>query len=122
MTMLDEGDRRKTKRFLVAEDAFAFINNTPFLIRNISHGGMKLQSVAFDDAPPEHMTLDIFLKSENFYLQDIPVRLIRLQKNFAMTPFTSIQVKCFGLQFGELTEQQKTRLDYFISRSTTGEA
>jgi hypothetical protein len=25
------------------------------------------------------------------------------------------QFRCFGLQFGELTEQQKTRIDYFIS-------
>ena len=106
----------------MTEGAFAFINNTPFSIRNISEGGMQLQSVVFDDSPPDEMLLDIFLKKDNFYLQNIPVRLVRFQKNNAASPFSSVQVKCFGLQFGELTEQQKTRLDYFIAHSATGEA
>jgi hypothetical protein len=106
----------------VTEDAFAFIHNTPFVIQNISEGGMKLKSVVFDEQPPDEMMLDIFLKDDNFYLQDIPVRLISFNRNKSLSPFGSAHTKYFGLQFGELTEQQKTRLDYFISRSSAGEA
>ncbi|MDD3618350.1 MAG: PilZ domain-containing protein [Desulfobulbaceae bacterium] len=115
-------ERRKDKRFEVCEGAFAFINNTPFVIRNISKGGLKLQSVVFDDVPPQDMALDIFLKNENFYLQDIPVRLVSIANNHPKTPFSSLRVKCLGLQFGELNQQQKTRLDYFITRSAVAGA
>jgi PilZ domain len=118
MNMAGDRERRQYPRFRVGDGAFAFINNVPFSIMNVSTGGMKLQSVLFDDVPPENMTLDIFLKNENFYLQDIPVRLVRVRKAFARTPFTTTQLRCFGLQFGELNEQQKTRLDYFISHSS----
>ncbi|GAB4341945.1 MAG: hypothetical protein Kow0089_16680 [Desulfobulbaceae bacterium] len=115
-------ERRRHARFRVSEGAFAFIGNVPFTIRNISEGGMKLESAVFDDAPAEEMVLDIFLQHENLYLQDIPVRLVRFQKSGPSTPFSSAHVLCFGLQFGELTQQQKTRLDYFISRSTFHQA
>lgn len=120
--MSDTIEKRKYCRFQVTEDAYAFINNTTFFIRNISEGGMQLQSVVFDDTPPDEMLLDIFLKKDNFYLQNIPVRLVRFQNNNAASSFSRVHVKCFGLQFGELTAQQKTRLDYFIAHSTTGEA
>ena len=120
--MAGDRERRRNPRFQVGEGAFAFINNIPFSIMNVSSGGMQLQSVLYDDAPPENLTLDIFLKNDNFYLQDIPVRLVRVKKAFARTPFTSTQLRCFGLQFGELTEQQKTRIDYFISHSSLIEA
>ena len=83
---------------------------------------MQLHSVVFDDSPLDEMLVDIFLNQDNFYLQNIPVRLVRIQKNKVTSPFSSVNIKCFALQFGELTQQQKTRLDYFIAHSMTGEA
>jgi hypothetical protein len=120
--MSGSSERRKCSRFKVTEGAFAFINNTPFTIRNISEGGMQLHSVLFDDSPLDEMLVDIFLKKDNFYLQNIPVHLVRIKKNSAASSFSGLHDKCFGLQFGELTQQQKTRLDYFIAHGTTGEA
>ncbi|MFZ5798172.1 MAG: PilZ domain-containing protein [Thermodesulfobacteriota bacterium] len=117
--MANENERRRNPRFQVGDGAFAFINNIPFAILNVSQGGMKIQSVLFDEVPPDRMTLDIFLRNENFYLQDIPVHLVRFRKNYARTPFSSAQLRCFGIQFGELTEQQKTRIDYFISQAAS---
>ena len=86
MNMAGDRERRQHPRFQVGEGAFAFINNIPFSILNVSAGGMKLQSALYDDVPPEHLTLDIFLKNENFYLQDIPVHLVRIKKAYARTP------------------------------------
>lgn len=120
--MSNNSERRMYARFQVIDGAFAFINNTPFTIQNISQGGMKLNSVVFDESPPDEIVLDIFLKDENFFLENIPVRLVRFQKNTSMSPFSTTHSKCFGLQFGELTQQQKTRLDHFIARSSSGQA
>jgi c-di-GMP-binding flagellar brake protein YcgR len=116
--MPDNNERRRSPRFQVSEGAFAFINNIPFAILNISSGGMQLQSALYDDVPPESMQIDIFLKNDNFFLQDIPVRLVRVRNAHPRTPFTTTQLRCFGIQFGELTEQQKTRIDYFLSHSS----
>ena len=120
--MTEKNERRLFTRFTVTDGAFAFIHNTPFIIQNISKGGMQLKSVVFDETLPDDILLDIFLKDDNFYLQNIPVRLVRFHKNSAFSPFSNTHVRFFGLQFGELTEQQKSRLDYFIARSTSGEA
>ena len=83
---------------------------------------MHLQTVAYEDSPSDDMVMDIFLKNDNFFLQNIPVRLVRFQKNISRSPFSNVHVKCFGLKFGELTSHQKIRLDAFIARSATREA
>lgn len=120
--MTDNQERRLFTRFEVTDESFAFIHNTPFIIQNISKGGVQLKSVVYDDIPPEEMMLDFFLKEENFYLQNIPVRLVRFHKKSSSLPFGNTHEGFFGLQFGELTQQQKSRLDYFIARSSSGEA
>ena len=117
-----EDERRQSRRFQVKEDAFAFIDNTPFTIQNISAGGLMLQSVVFDEAPSDNMTLDIFHKTKEIYLKDIPVRLISQIKSKAVTPFSAIQVKRFGVAFDKLDEKQRGMLDSLISSITVGEA
>lgn len=122
MYMSISKEKRNYPRFRVSDGAFAFINNVPFTIQNISEGGLQLQTVVFDDSPSDDMLMEIVLKNDNFYLQNIPVRLVRFQKNMSSSPFSNVHVKCFGLEFGELTPHQKIRLDSFIARSTTGQA
>ena len=119
--MSQNKEKRNYPRFRVSDGAFAFINNIPFTIQDISEGGLQLQSVAFDDSPSDDMYLDLFLNNDNFYLQNIPVRLVRFQKNISSSSFSNVHVTCFGLEFGELTPQQKIRLDSFLARSVTGE-
>lgn len=120
--MTETKERREHPRFRVTDGAFAFIDNILFSIHNISQCGIQLQSVVYDGTPTEEMLLDIFFKHDNFYLQDVPVRLVRFQKSSPSTPFSNAHVKCIGLQFGELTQQQKSRIDYFIAHNTTGES
>jgi len=115
-------ERRSSRRYLVQEGAFAFINNTPFTIQNISEGGMMLQSVVFDDTPDEHLVLDIFLKSEDLYLKNIPVRLVSHSKSRSTTPFSAIQVRLYGLAFENLDEEQRILLDTLISKDAEGQA
>lgn len=115
-------DRRSSRRYIVREGAFAFIDNTPFTIQNISEGGMLLQSVVFDDTPDEHLMLDIFLKREEIYLKNIPVRLISQLKSRSSTPFSAIQVRYYGLAFENLNEQQRDLLEFLLNNNTVGEA
>ncbi|NOX79772.1 MAG: PilZ domain-containing protein [Deltaproteobacteria bacterium] len=115
-------ERRRHKRFNVSENALAFINNAPCMIHDISEGGMMLQSVVLEDEPADTLKLDIFVGSDNFYLQDVPVHLVSRSRRQSAVPFSIVQVKCYGFQFGELTEQQKSRLDYFIARNTVADA
>ena len=60
MNSVDE--RRMFTRFKVGDGAFAFIDNTPFVIQNISKGGVQVKSVVYDGSPPEEMKLDIFFE------------------------------------------------------------
>jgi c-di-GMP-binding flagellar brake protein YcgR len=115
-------ERRQYARFQVGEGAYAFIDSIPFTIQDISMGGMKIQSVIFDDALPEDVRVDIFVNNADFYLRDIPVRLVCMLQNEATTPFTAIRVSSFGFEFGDLTGQQKKLVDDFITHNTVGEA
>ncbi len=115
-------ERRQHSRFQVRDGAYAFIDNIPFTIQDISEGGMKIQSVIFDDALPDDVRVDIFVNNADFYLRDVPVRLVSMLQSEATTPFTAIRVSRFGLEFGELTGQQKQLVDNFITHNTVAEA
>lgn len=121
MTLPTE-ERRQYPRFCVREGVYAFINNIPFTIQDISEGGMKLQSVVFDEAPLENLKVDIFVNNGKFYLKDVPVRLVSLLQDDTTTPFSTIYVRRFGFKFEDLTEQQKHLLDNLITYNTVGEA
>jgi hypothetical protein len=120
--ILQEEERRQYPRFRVREGAYAFINNIPFTIQDISEGGMKIQSVVFDEAPLENLKVDIFVSNGKFYLKDVPVRLVSLLQDDSTTPFSAIHVRRFGFEFDTLTEQQKHLLDDLITYNTVGEA
>jgi hypothetical protein len=119
---LTNEDRRQYPRFRVREGVYAFIDNIPFTIQDISEGGMKLQSVVFDEAPLENLKVDIFVNNGKFYLRDVPVRLVSLLQDESTTPFSAIHVKYFGFKFEDLTEQQKQLLDNLITYNTVGDA
>lgn len=115
-------ERRRYTRFHVREGAYAFIDSIPFTIQDISEGGMKIQSVIFDDEPPDDVEVDIFVNNGDFYLRNVPVHLVNLSQSEATTPFCAIRVCYFGFEFGELTRQQKQLVDNFITCNTVGEA
>lgn len=115
-------ERREFPRYRVCEGAYAFINNVPFTIQDISEGGMRLKSVIFDDTPHENLKLDIFVNNGKFYLRDVPVRLVSQLQDDSNTPFSTIYVRQFGVQFENLDELQKHLLQSMITYNTVGEA
>ncbi len=122
IVMSDEQERRKHKRYRVKNGALALIDNIPGTIVDISNSGLALNYTVFGKEPVENLRLDIFLSSDDFYLQDIPARLVvSKNKGGSQSTFGSIQVKRYGLQFGEMTEEQESNLRYFILHNTIAE-
>ena len=115
-------ERRQYPRFRVREGSYAFINNIPFTIQDISEGGMQLKSVVFDERPHDNLKVDIFISNSKFYIKGVPVRLINLLHDDSTTPFSAIYAKRFGFKFEELTEQQRNFLENLIANNTDGEA
>jgi len=117
-----QSERRSQKRFRVKEGALAFLGNTPGSIIDISEEGMAINYIVFEKEPHGQFRLDIFFGADDFYLADIPSELVSDVQSQPESPFSAVRVKRLGLRFGELNEEQKTNLKYFILHNTVSEA
>ncbi len=115
-------DRRSHKRFRVKEGALAFLDTVPGTIVDISEGGMAIHYVIFETEPERRFRLDIFFAADNFYLSDIPSELVSDVRSQPESQFSAVRVKRLGIRFGELDDEQKARLKYFILHNTVAEA
>ncbi len=115
-------DNRRHKRFRVREGALAFLGSVPGTITDISQGGMSVNYVVFEKDPDQMLRLDIFFSEGDFYLQDIPGRIVSDLDYPTEAPFSTVQVKRLGIQFGELTSEQEAGLKYFLLHNTISEA
>ena len=118
-------DRRQMKRFKVAEGAFAaLINHGNKLgqIKDISEKGLSFRYIDSQDEHPEARELKIVLGSGGLCLDRVPVKKVTDFEIKSEFSFSSIKMRRIGLEFGKLTQDQQTRLTYFIQNHTTGEA
>ncbi len=115
-------ERRRYKRYRVKEGALAFLGAVPGSISDISEGGLAVHYVVFEKQPEEDLQLDIFFGRDDFYLADLPGRKVSDADSSPDVTFSRIRVRRMGVQFGELTGEQKSRLKYFILHNTLGDA
>ncbi len=115
-------ERRRHKRYRVKEGALAFLGTVPGSISDISEGGLAVHYVVFEKQPDDDLQLDIFFGRDDFYLADIPGRKVSDADSPPDSSFSRIRVRRMGVQFGELTGEQRSRLRYFILHNTLGEA
>lgn len=99
----------------------AFIGTVPSSIVDISKGGMAVHYTLFETGPAKNLYLDLFQSSENFYLQHLPAEIVDDVQRTDGVPGGFIQVKRLSLRFGELTNNQRTQLNYFILHSKLSE-
>ena len=116
-------EQREYKRFRVPKNAFAALG--PDYIKvgqiiNISMGGLAFRYLGSEE-PSNASELDIFLARRAFYLYKLPFETVRDFVTNEM-PFSSINMKVCGLQFGGLTDEQKSDLRYFIQTHAIGRA
>ena len=80
---------------------------------------MTVHYVVFDQEPAQSFSLDIFFAEDDFFLENIPSRLVSDFNSLIEAPLSSIRAKRLGIQFGELSDLQKSRLKYFILHNTS---
>jgi hypothetical protein len=110
-------DRRMYKRFKVQEASFAFIEKDVKILcklKNIGRGGVSLITVANAEQIPEIFDMDIFVSGRVFYLKNLPAKKISevaVNHTSFVNAFSKSQI---GIEFGELTDSQVSRLEDFI--------
>jgi hypothetical protein len=116
---------RKHRRFKVPKDAFVALRSDYLKLGQIEHVGIDGLEFSYAtsegplDAPFE---LDIFLAGTAFYLYKVPFQTVSDAETVNETPFPSLPIRQCAVQFGELTTNQRSQLEYFIQNYTTGEA
>ena len=122
-------DRRKHKRLQAQEGAFVLLSpNSAILghIVEISMSGLAFLYITSEKPPNGSSELEILLPEQleddhSFYFDQVPFKTI---SDFAIPnelSLGSITIRRRGVQFGELTHNQTSALEYFIRNHTIGE-
>jgi hypothetical protein len=118
-------ERRQMKRFKVADGAFAaLVNHGSKLgqIKDISAQGLSFRYMDSEESRADASELKIILGSGGLCLDKVPFKKVADFEIKSEFSFSSIKMRQIGLQFGELTSEQQTRLENFIQNHTIGEA
>jgi len=117
-------ERRKYKRFQVQENTFALLRaqvSKLGRVIDISKGGLAFRYVSIGERLKGPLEVDLLLPHHDFSLNKLPVKIISNFEIASETPFRSLTLRRVGVQFGELTQKQKSRLEYFIQNHTISE-
>ena len=120
-------DRRRHKRFHVRDTAFV-VFRAPWplatnvgQITDISMDGLAFSYIAGEKRSNSSSELDILLGNRSFYLDKVPFKTVSDCKTPHKVPFSSIEMRRCGVQFGKLAPEQISQLKNFIWNHTTGE-
>ena len=116
-------ERREYQRFRVQEGTFAVFgpdSNKIGQIIDISMGGLAFHYMSGEE-PNGSKELNIFLAESSFYLRKIPFRTV-WDQDTRQVPFSSIDIRRCGVEFGSLSEAQSSQLESFIDDHTLGRA
>ena len=118
-------ERRQQKRFIAEEGAFAaLVDQESRLgqIKDISTEGLSFRYIDSNEKLENAAELKIILGNQGLYLDRVPFVKISdfgIENEFS---FSTIKMRQIGLQFRELTAEQKIQLERFIQQHTIGEA
>jgi len=121
----DPSDRRKHRRFQLHDSAFV-VFRAPWphstkvgQIIDISRQGLAFRYIADEGWSNGSSELEIVLANHSFYLDKVPFKTISDSKTDNDVPFSSIEMRRSVVQFGDLTPNQISQLEYFIWNHTT---
>jgi hypothetical protein len=115
----------KIKDMSMGEIAFAVIKSKPIKmgqIINISRDGLAFHYIDRHGGSNGLFKMDILCAQDAFYLDRLlfkPVFDIEIETDIPLNSFT---IRKCGVQFGELSSQQRSRLEYFITNHTLATA
>ena len=114
----------KIRDMSMGEIGFAVIKSKPVKmgqIINISMDGMAFEYIERKDHAIELFKLDLLFAESAFYLGRLLFKTIFDFEIVSEVPLNTFTIRRCGVQFGELTYQQKTQLEYFLSYHATDE-
>ena len=120
-------DRRRNKRFRVRGMALAVVR--PYLIHrnpvgtinDISLRGLSFSYIVDAETTRELPELDVCLQNDGFYVCKIPFKTVSDFEVKEPGTFRSMGLRRRGVQFGDLSEKQRSQLEYFIENYALGE-
>jgi hypothetical protein len=115
-------ERRQDRRFVAKSGAFVILR--PFdtgagRLINISMGGLMFEYVSTKEPAATATEAEIFLTESVFRLYGVPCHSVWDLPIYEI-PDISLHKRRCGVQFGELSPQQATQLEYFIDHYTSG--
>jgi len=110
-------DLRKHLRYKVREGIFAAFSTNSLVgqVKNISKGGVSFTYIATEKSIDKNLELEIFTSDTRIYLKSIPFRVVSDTEAENHVPCSSLQMRQIRGAFIELTEDQKSQLDQFLS-------
>ena len=115
-------ERRKHKRFKAAQGAYAVLGPEKSKlgqIKDISMGGLAFQYLADEARPNGAGELDIIIRQNNYSIKNIPIQTV---SDFELTrenAFSTIRLRQQGVQFGKLTSDQTSQLEFILKHHTS---
>ena len=120
-------EKRKHKRLDAPSDAVVFLRTTwpDFTvvgkIIDVSTSGLAFFYTAASIHKDEPRQLDIILAGSRFSLSQVPFKTVSDVEISMECPVGFMAPRRRGVQFGDLTDDQKLELEYFIQCCTTCE-
>ena len=141
-------ERRKHKRLRVKKNTFAVLRSTPAVLGpildksmaeialavfrskpvrlgrviDISKGGLSFSYLETKQRPRQSLGLEIMLADSGFYLEKVPFKVVSDTKIPHEIPKESIANWRCSVKFGDLKQNQATRLEHFLNTHTIDSA
>ena len=122
MTKKKSVERRKHHRIRVKRHAFVGVGphfNQVGPLTDISKGGLAFCYTA-RKKQPNGLSLDIFLTDGDFYLSYVPFKAV-FDSEVPNNTAGYAPIRRCRVQFGDLTEDQLSRLEHIIQKHTVSE-
>lgn len=116
---------RKDKRFRPSIPTFVKLRSESEedigQLIEISKGGLSIQYFINEEKTRIYSELDIFTSDADFSIEGVPVQNIS-DAELKDMPFETEIIRRHGIKFEEMTEDQVSKLDYFLANYISDEA
>ncbi len=119
---MNQIERRKHKRFKAAQGAYAVLGpETSKLgqIKDISLGGLAFKYLADEARPNSAGELDIIIRQNSYCIRNIPIQTVSDVELARENAFSTIRLRQQGVQFGKLTSDQTSQLEFILKHHTS---
>ena len=115
-------ERRKSKRFKAAYGAYAVLGpdiSKLGQIKDISMGGLAFKYLADEVRSDGAGELDIIIRQNSFCVKGIPIKTVSDHELAKENAFSTVRLRQQGVQFGALTPDQASQLEFVLKHHTS---